>query len=59
LFKLLRRHHKHAIVVLKDYRRDVLKDARGLFRYSRRITFREGRTVYVCRDVEDLRSWDS
>jgi len=59
LFKLLRRHHKHAIVVLKDDRRDVLKDARGLFRYSRRITFREGRTVYVCRDVEDLRSWDS
>lgn len=59
LFKLLRRHHKHALVVLKDDRRDVLKDARGLFRYSRPITFREGRTVYVCRDVEDLRSWDS
>lgn len=59
LFKLLRRHHKHAIVVLKDDRRDLLKDARGLFRYSRRSTYREGHTVYCCRDVEDLRSWDS
>jgi hypothetical protein len=59
LFKLLRRHHKHAIVVLKDDRRDLLKDARGLFRYSRRITYQEGRTLYGCRDVENLRSWDS
>jgi hypothetical protein len=59
LFKLLRRHHKHAIVVLKDDRRDLLKDARGLFRDCRQITYREGRTVYQCRDVEDLQSWDS
>jgi hypothetical protein len=59
LFKLLRCHHKHAIVVLKDDRRDVLKDARGLFRDCPQITYREGRTVYQCRDVEDLQSWDS
>ena len=50
---------QHAIVVLKDDRRDLLKDARGLFRYSPRITYREGHTVYCCRDVEDLQSWDS
>lgn len=59
LFKLLRQHHKHAIVVLKDDRRDLLKDARGLFRYARVTTYRDGHTVYKCRDVSDLESWDS
>jgi hypothetical protein len=58
-FKLLRRHKKHALVVLKDDRRDILKDARGLFRHCRQITYRQGCTVYQCRDVEDIRSWDS
>jgi hypothetical protein len=58
-FKLLRRHQKHALVVLKDDRRDVLKDARGLFRDGPQITYRQGHTLYQCRDVEDLRSWDS
>jgi len=59
LFKLLRRHGKHALVVLKDERRDVLKDARGLFGPKPHRTFRVGPTAYQCWDVEDLDSWDS
>jgi hypothetical protein len=59
LFKLLRRHGKHALVVLKDERRDVLKDARGLFGPKPQRTFRSGATAYRCWDVEDLDSWDS
>lgn len=59
LFKLLRRHGKHALVVLKDERRDLLKDARGLFGPQPHRTFRIGATAYQCWDVEDLDSWDS
>ena len=59
LFKLLRRHGKHALVVLKDERRDLLKDARGLFGSKPHRTFRIGATAYQGWDVEDLDSWDS
>jgi len=59
LFKLLRQHGKHALVVLKDERRDLLKDARGLFGPKPHRTFRIGATAYQCWDVEDLDSWDS
>jgi hypothetical protein len=59
LFKLLRRYGKHALVVLKDERRDVLKDARGLFGPKPHRTFRMGATAYQCWDVENLDSWDS
>jgi len=59
LFKLLRRYGKHALVVLKDERRDVLKDARGLFGPKPHRTFRNGATAYQCWDVEALDSWDS
>ena len=59
LFKLLRQHDKHALVVLKDERRDLLKDARGLFGPKPPRTFRNGTTAYRCWDVEDLDSWDS
>lgn len=59
IFKLLRRHNKHIIAVLKDDRRDLLKDARGLFNDCRQVSFKEGCTLYQCRDVENLQSWDS
>jgi hypothetical protein len=59
LFKLLRRYGKHALVVLKDERRDVLKDARGLFGPKPHRTFCMGATAYQCWDVADLDSWDS
>ena len=59
LFKLLRQHGKHALVVLKDERRDVLKDARGLFGPTPHHTFSVGSTDYQCWDMEDLDSWPS
>jgi len=48
---------KHALAVLKDEQRDLLKDARGLFEQV------EPRFEYTCRghrswwDIEDLRTW--
>ena len=59
LFKLLRRHDKHALVVLKDERRDILKDARSLFGPKPTVTCQIDSVRYQCWDVEDLRSWDS
>lgn len=59
LFKLLRRHGKHALVVLKDERRDLLKDARSLFGLTPQVTCQENSTRYQCWDIEDLDSWDS
>jgi hypothetical protein len=59
LFKLLRRHDKHALVVLKDERRDVLKDARSLFGPKPTLTYRKDGVRYQCWDAEDLDSWDS
>jgi hypothetical protein len=59
LFKLLRRHGKHALVVLKDERRDLLKDARGLFGPKAHTTFVLDGTQYQCWDIEHLDSWES
>lgn len=59
LFKLLRRHGKHAIAVLKDERRDVMTDARGLFGRRPHRVFDRGKTHCRCWDVEDLDSWKS
>ena len=59
LFKLLRRHGKHALVVLKDERRDLLKDARGLFDGWAPHTWTSHPTHYQCWDIEHLDSWDS
>jgi len=58
-FKLLRQHGKHALVVLKDERRDVLQNARGLFGPTPQSTFRLENTTYQCWDVTDLDAWDS
>jgi hypothetical protein len=58
-FKLLRRHHKHALMVLKDERRDLLKDARALFPASPTLEYREGCTTYQCWDESHFTSWDS
>ena len=59
IFKLLRRHGKHAIAVLKDERRDVLVDARALFPRRSRHTFTRGKTTFRLWDVEHLTSWES
>jgi hypothetical protein len=59
LFKLLRRYDKHALVVLKDERRDILKDARSLFGPKPTVTCRKNGVHYQCWDVAHLDSWDS
>ncbi len=59
IFKLLRRHGKHAIAVLKDERRDVLADARALFPARPCHTFARGKTTFRLWDVEQLTSWES
>jgi hypothetical protein len=59
IFKLLRRHGKHAIVVLKDERRELLVDVRALFTPRPHQTFTRGKTTCRIWDVEDLDSWPS
>lgn len=59
LFKLLRRHGKHALVVLKDERRDLLTDARAFFGAKPHTTFTDGSTHYQCWDIDQLDSWQS
>jgi hypothetical protein len=58
-FKLLRRHGKHALVVLKDERRDLLRDARALFGPHPTRTYRDGPTTYRCWDQSHFTSWES
>jgi len=58
-FKLLRRHQKHALMVLKDERRDLLKDARALFSSPPTLTFHQNKTSYQCWDESHFTSWDS
>jgi hypothetical protein len=59
LFKLLRRHDKHAVVVLKDERRELLIDVRALFTPQPQQTFTRQETTCRVWDVEDLDSWPS
>lgn len=59
LFALLRRHGKHALVVLKDERRDLLVDARALFGPNPHQTYAIGSTQYQCWDLAQLDSWPS
>ena len=46
------------IVVLKDDRRDLLKDARGLFKREKSTVYQEGQVKKECWDIEEFRSWD-
>ena len=59
IFKLLRRHGKHAIAVLKDERRDLLVDVRTLFTPDPPHAFTRNQTYCQVWDVEDLTSWPS
>jgi hypothetical protein len=52
--KVLRRHHKHIIVVVKNDKREFLQDARGLFQMESPKTFTEGKALYQQWDVEGL-----
>lgn len=50
---------KEVIAVLKDERRDLLEDARGLFRSEEPVVRQCGRTQRQCWDIEHFRSWAS
>lgn len=56
-FKLALKHGKEVIAVLKDDRRDVLKDARGLFRGVKPEFFRDGNVEIECWDMGNFTSW--
>ena len=55
----LRREHKDVILVLKDERRDLLQDARGIFQGQKPILQIDKNVVRRVWDVEDLTSWPS
>lgn len=57
LVSLLELHQKHVVFVLKDERRDLLKDARGIFAGQAPTVVREGTLVRQIWDVEDLTTW--
>jgi len=53
----LREHHKDVVLVLKDERRDLLQDARGLFTLEEPDVLIEGSLTRRIWDVEGLTSW--
>ena len=57
-FKMAIKHGKDVIAVLKDDRRDLLKDARGLFKREKSTVYQEGTVKKECWDIENFTSWD-
>ena len=57
-FKLVLKHGKDVIAVLKDDRRELLKDARSLFKREKSKVYQEGPVKKECWDIEEFRSWD-
>ena len=57
-FKLAIKRGKDVIAVLKDDRRDLLKDARGLFKQEQSEVYQEGQVKKECWDIENFTSWD-
>jgi len=57
-FQLALRHGKHVIAVLKDERRDLLRDAAGLFgAQPSSLIFQRGRTECQCWDLDQFTTW--
>lgn len=56
-FKLVIKHGKDVIAVLKDDRRDLLKDAKGLFKGIKPRVYRDGNVTRECWDIEHFTSW--
>ena len=56
-FNFLLGHHKHALVVLKDPRRDLSQDACGLFQLTPPQSGQYRSRDCQWQDLEDLRSW--
>lgn len=59
VFQLLLGHRKHAIAVLKDETRDLLKDVQGLFALEQPAVEVSGRTERRIWDICGLESWES
>ncbi|MCF6285191.1 MAG: hypothetical protein L3K26_08370, partial [Candidatus Hydrogenedentes bacterium] len=57
LWKLVRKHKKHLIAVLKNENRDLLVDSRGLFEKANPITFTEKKVCYSCWDLDGFTTW--
>lgn len=57
LVKLLRRHGKHALMVLKDERRDLFMDAEALFAQQQPHIVQQGATTSQLWDIEGFTSW--
>ena len=58
-FDFALRHGKDVIAVLKDDRRELLKDARGLFKIEQPLTYMAGNATRQCWDIENFASWVS
>ena len=56
-FRLVLDHGKHVIAVLNDERREVVKDAEGLFRAEEPLVSQHGSTQRQCWDIEEFNSW--
>lgn len=58
-FNLFLQHGKHIIAVLKDERRELMEDARGLFPYEESVIQIVGNTTRKIWDIEGFTSWAS
>jgi len=58
-FDLFLDHGKDVICVLKDETRDLMEDAKGLFRYEEPLMEVEGNTIREVWDIEGCTSWES
>jgi hypothetical protein len=50
-------HGKHILTVLKDERRELLKDASALFERQPPVEFSRGKIAVRCWDLEGFKSW--
>lgn len=58
-FNLFLKHGKHIIAVLKDERRDLMEDARGLFQQEKPLIQIEENVKRETWDIEGFTSWQS
>ena len=57
-FKFVLKHGKDVIVVLKDDRRELYKDAKALFKRERAEVYQDKNVKKECWDIENFTSWD-
>ena len=58
VFNLLKRHHKHAIAVLKEERRELFREANSLSLLVEPKTYKQGKTYYKVWDHSISGCWD-